>query len=240
MLSTNTTLRWFIFNFVRIITNFTFERELSRGCWKQAERFQANDGHLGFRFFLGRARKTRPVINSVDGDLETIESFSAGENAQKPGHTLNRKCLRWSGPISAICSKTGGSQRFFVQYSCKMEMGCLPWQSLINLATFLVASSSFDTRPFLSVLMSSSKGSRVPSLLRPKPSPGCQPIFCISLLPMLSATGAAFTNWSFVAQAYRSSNCIEFLLRDFLPFTWGAPDQSIKSGKGSPVNGLVR
>lgn len=40
--------------------------------------------------------------------------------------TLKRKCLRWSGPMSATCSKSGGSQRFLTHSSCKMDTGCLP------------------------------------------------------------------------------------------------------------------
>ena len=144
--------------------------------------------------------------------------------------TLKRKCLRWSGPMSATCSKSGGSHRRLTHSSCKMDTGCLPvdkanneksnvpiliwlgssrmipwksWMSLQVLVDLLGAISSLDSRPFLSILMSSDKGSRVPSLLRPSPSPGCQPIFWRSLIPTLpAATGAALANWSFLTQAY--------------------------------------
>lgn len=45
--------------------------------------------------------------------------------------------------------------------------------------------------PFLSILTSSNKGCNVPSLFFPNPSPGFQPIFCSSAIPIPLLTGAA-------------------------------------------------
>lgn len=50
--------------------------------------------------------------------------------------------------------------------------------------------------PFLSILMSSSNGSLLPSLCLPRPSPCFHPIFCSRNMPMPPCTGAAVLNWS--------------------------------------------
>lgn len=80
----------------------------------------------------------------------------------------------------------------------------IPWNSCISLFVTDAlggAISSLDRRPFLSILISRANGSKAPSLLRPSPSPGCQPIFCKSRIPTPPATGAALLNWSFLTQA---------------------------------------
>ena len=50
--------------------------------------------------------------------------------------------------------------------------------------------------PFLSILISSCRGSKVPSLFFPRPSPGRQPIFWRSAMPMPPLTGEAVVSRS--------------------------------------------
>lgn len=135
---------------------------------------------------------------------KTVSVFVPQTTRELP--TLKRKCLRWSGPMSRTCSKTGGSQWCFVQSSCRIETGCLPWNSWMSFTADVALAgpiiSSLDKSPFLSILMSSDSGSKVPSPWRPRPSPGCQPIFCSNFMPTPPATGAALVNKSFLTQAW--------------------------------------
>lgn len=182
---------------------------------EDAQGLEASGSCLSFGFFLGRAGQTSLIFDPVDGHLHGTDNNNMPNTFDRDKikkascpllPTLKRKCLRWSGPMSATCWKTGGCQCFLVHSSCRIEMGCLPWKSWMSLTAgvgLMGAISSLERSPFLSILMSSERGSKVPSLLRPSPSPGCQPIFCSNFIPTPPANGAALENWSFLTHACR-------------------------------------
>lgn len=82
--------------------------------------------------------------------------------------------------------------------------------------------SSRDTRPRLSNLTSSKSGCNDPVLHLPSPSPGFQPIFCRSAMPMPPVTGLVEVIWSLRTHSCGPlfSSCAFITWAPVLPVNW--------------------